>query len=122
MDKQYFEGPSLEACLHEASNSLDIQKDDIKYDIVEKKGFFKKVFKICVYIEKTSNKEDINGKAWVKNGEIFIKDPQDGGRTSKIHSCQGVTLYLNESPIDSCEGFQCNKISYVIEEKPEVGS
>lgn len=118
MNKQYFQGSSLEACLHKASDELGIQEEYIKYDIVEKKSFFKKLFKICVYIEEDNNREDINGKAWVENGEIFIKDPQYGGKPCKIYSCQGVTLYFDENPIASCEGFQSNKIRYIIEEKP----
>lgn len=118
MNKEYFQGPSLEACLHKASNELGIKEEDLKYDVIEKKGFLKKLFKICVYIEENNNREDINGKAWVQNGEIFIEDPQCGGNPCKIYSCEGLTLYLDENPVKSCEVFKSNKITYMIEEKP----
>lgn len=117
MDKQYFQATSLEACLQEASNCFGFKKEDIKYDIVEKKGFFKKTFRICVYVQPQDNKKNIDGKAWIENGEIFIKDPQDGGVPCKIYSCDGMTLYLDDKPIESCEGFQYNKIRCIVEEK-----
>lgn len=35
------------------------------------------------------------GRAWVKGGEVFVKNPRGGGRKATVTACEGVLLLVN---------------------------
>lgn len=93
---EYFEGSDLETCLEEAEKKLNMKREDIKYEIVEKKSFlFKKHVKISV----SCSTIDKDGKVCIKEGKIYIQDPVADGSPAHITSCNGCKLIVNEKEI-----------------------
>jgi len=41
-----------------------------------------------------------SGKAWVKGGKIFVKDPAEGGNPPTITPCDGLELYINGNKVE----------------------
>lgn len=40
------------------------------------------------------------GKAWVKGGEVFVKNPKGGGRKATVTACEGVLLLVNGEKVE----------------------
>lgn len=112
---QKFEGANVNECLQNASVSLGVPKELLKYSILEeKKGFFKKHAVISIdSIEgfndedmikgdnikgdslKKDNHEEINGTIEIKNGKIIIKNPSTGGRPAVISKINNIILTVD---------------------------
>jgi len=47
-----------------------------------------------------SSFQNSSGKAWVKGGKIFVKDPAEGGSPATVTPCDGLELYINGNKIE----------------------
>ncbi|OPJ60860.1 DUF342 domain-containing protein [Clostridium oryzae] len=103
MSVKYYKGDSLEKCINQAVEELKISKDELKYTVVEKKGFFKKTYVISVEAsdEETVKTEETNtlgendGSVWVNNGKIFVKNAAHNGRPPVVIPSEGMILMVN---------------------------
>lgn len=87
-----FKGVSIEECLEEASKSLNLEKEDIKYEIIkEKSSFFKKEVVISVVI----TNEEIQGKAKIENNNIIVTNPIAEGEAAFLMAEEGLVLKVD---------------------------
>ncbi|WP_027633882.1 flagellar assembly protein A [Clostridium hydrogeniformans] len=105
MDEKIFCGKSLEECIIMACNELMIPKEELKYEIIKKKGLFKKRVTIeiknsqenildkdqiqcddglCIHVQKDNQSKDIDGKVSIIDGIIKVINPKEGGEPSVI--------------------------------------
>ncbi|MEW8957282.1 flagellar assembly protein A [Clostridium sp.] len=105
MIKKTFSGKTLEECIQMACRELKLSEAQLQYDIIEKKGLFKKRITIEVKIleedikredskeskeeigiDITHNKsnEDENGKVLITDGEIRVFNPKGNGELPVI--------------------------------------
>ncbi|MCB2288825.1 FapA family protein [Clostridium sp. CS001] len=115
-----FEGATVVECLKNASISLGVPIDKIKYSIIEeKRGLFKKHAIISIDSvdsiddlsgKETYNKENlsngiqnenINGTVEIKQGKIIIKNPKEAGKPAMITSSNNITVTVNDEKIIS---------------------
>jgi len=121
-----FSGSSVEECIEKASKSLNIKKEELKYNIIkDEKHFFKRSVQIEMIedrveefkendnyimnneennIKSTSNsdtrKSSLNFGAKVENGKIIVNDFEDEGTLITIEPCKEVVLII--------DGVECN--------------
>lgn len=102
-----FEGSNVQECLKNASISLGIPVEKLKYSVLEeKKGLFKKHAVISVDTMESGNeeatyKEDKNGTIQIKDGIIFIKNPKEGGKPATISTKNNITITVDGEKINS---------------------
>lgn len=105
MNENIFHGRSLEECISNACNSLNISSDNINYEIIEKRGILKKriTIKILNEVKEELNKEiklesckedtkvkedskenSLDGFLEIKDGKLRIEDPKDGGNPASL--------------------------------------
>ena len=130
MDKKIYTGTSLEVCLEDASNELGVKKEELKYKVVEeKKSLFKK--HVSIEVEYSSikdakddveelNKKELDGFIKSENGEIFVKDPEEGGKPAIIYSTEKVKIFVNGNEIVSTEVYSKDKITFLITDSKEA--
>ncbi|MCB2340729.1 flagellar assembly protein A [Clostridium estertheticum] len=113
---QKFQGASVKECLKNASLSLGVSKELIRYSILEeKRGLFKKHVIISIdsidgpqdegslkldFAQKDDIKTDAHnekdGTIEIKNGIIIVKNPCDGGKPAVISNTNAnITLTVN---------------------------
>lgn len=104
--KNTFKGTSLEKCIEDACKTLNIERDELKYEIIEEKnGLFHK--KVVIQVEDNTdhkcekdrkgleeeieegynrNKEcnEKDGKIKIENGSIVVTNPKDGGMAASL--------------------------------------
>lgn len=125
-----FSAGSIDECLEKASDTLKINKNDLKYKIIkEERKFFRK--KITIEIQnkdlEDNNKEnslrqDTTNRfgAQVKDGKIIVT-PFDNDEIITIKGCEGVRLILNGEETNIIEGAKItDNIEYVIEESQQA--
>ena len=125
-----FSAVSIDECLEKASDTLKINKNDLKYKIIkEERKFFRK--KITIEIQnkdlEDNNKEnslrqDTTNRfgAQVKDGKIIVT-PFDNDEIITIKGCEGVRLILNGEETNIIEGAKItDNIEYVIEESQQA--
>lgn len=120
MIQNTFTARTLNKCLNLASQKLDIEVNNIKYEIIEqKKGIFRKKVTILVNeseltqeekkkkyskvkIDNSENnlKKNIDGSIQVRNGSIIIKDPEEYGRPATISSSDKVRILVDGIEIE----------------------
>lgn len=130
-----FSGKSINECLENASNELNISKEDIRYNIIkEKHSFIGKKIEIevtgtelkslvhsnnplkneeTVKIEEISNDSEIGAR--VENGKIIVTENgrEESSKSITIKPCEGIKLYINGEP--------CNeKMSYKVTRYDEI--
>lgn len=111
---QKFEGVNVSECLRNASVSLGVSEENIKYLVLEeKKGFFKKHAVISVDVieglkdeytveDDSTLKGDtdkINGTIEVKSGKFIIVNPKEGGKPATISTTADIKLIVNGEKI-----------------------
>lgn len=102
-----FEGSNVQECLKNASVSLGIPVEKLKYSVLEeKKGLFKKHAIISVDTMESRNeevtyKEDKNGTVQIKDGIICIKNPKEGGKPATISTKSNITITVDGEKINS---------------------
>lgn len=107
VDSKEFEGISVAECLKNASISLGIPVEKLKYSVLEeKKGLFKKHAVISIDAieslnEEVTLKEDKNGTIQIKDGKIFIKNPKEGGRPATITTRNNITVTVDGEKVVS---------------------
>jgi len=95
-----FTGNSIDECLETASKELNIQIKNINYNILEeKKGIFKKKATISVILDELTNEDD--GTVRIISGEIFVKNPKNGGKPAVIKPSKDINLIINGKKINS---------------------
>jgi uncharacterized protein (DUF342 family) len=108
---QKFEGTNVKECLQNASVSLGVPAEKLKYSILEeKKGLFKKHAVISIdaieglngedshvenVLEKDTLHEDINGTIEIHDGRIIIKNPKEGGKPAVISTMNNIAVTVN---------------------------
>ncbi len=109
-----FQGSNVQQCLSLASFSLGVAVENLKYTILEEKnGFFKKHVKISIdEIEilnddvhgnslmgegpqKVISEDGTNGTIEVRQGNIIIKNPKQGGKPATISNNRDITVIIN---------------------------
>ena len=95
-----FEGNNVSECVRNASVSLGVLEENIKYLILEeKKGLFKKHAVISVDVREDCLEKDvtdeINGTIEIRQGKFIIIDPCEGGKPAKISTTGNITLTVN---------------------------
>lgn len=126
-----FSARSVDECLKEASEKLDISKENLDYKIVkEERKFFKK--KIIIEIlnkinekkhEVTTQEESEQNRygAKVKDGKIIVQSFKNENQFITIKSCTGVNLFYNGDKTDIIEDAkESDLIEYTIEETHEA--
>lgn len=113
MSKIIFKGNSLEECIKKACKDLNLEKEDLTYTIIkDSKGLFKK--KVTIEVEykeckedKTKEKEipknknnELDGTVEIKDGEIFVADPKNGGSPAIIIPEKNINFFV--------DGEECN--------------
>ncbi|WP_139904143.1 flagellar assembly protein A [Clostridium thermarum] len=101
MGVRTYRGNSLEECLKLACSEMNISQEKLEYKIIEeKKGIFKKSVTISVE-EIVRPVENKNGKVFVVDGKVYIKDPLEGGRPATVRAGQGVCLVVNGERVEN---------------------
>ncbi|MGH4121153.1 DUF342 domain-containing protein [Clostridium sp.] len=101
-----FQGANVLECLQNASISLGIPVEKIKYSILEEKnGFFKKhavisIDDIAYLKQKQTPSEEINGTIEILFGEIVIKDPKQGGKPALISTTNNLTITVDGESVN----------------------
>ena len=114
---QKFEGVNVQECLQNASVSLGVPVERIKYSILEeKRGLFKKHAVISIdaieglndqdickekVLEKHTLLEDINGTIGIEDGKILIKNPKEGGKPAVISTKNNVTVTVDGEKVNT---------------------
>ena len=114
---QKFEGVNVQECLQNASVSLGVPVERIKYSILEeKRGLFKKHAVISIdaieglkdqdtckekVLEKHTPLEDINGTIGIEDGKILIKNPKEGGKPAVISTKNNVTVTVDGEKVNT---------------------
>ncbi len=114
---QKFEGVNVQECLQNASVSLGVPVERIKYSILEeKRGLFKKHAVISIdaieglkdqdtckekVLEKHTPLEDINGTIGIEDGKILIKNPKQGGKPAVISTKNNVTVTVDGEKVNT---------------------
>lgn len=110
-DTKKFEGVSVEDCLQNASDCLGVPVENLKYSILEeKRGFFKKHAVISIDSveglneenthKKNTLREEINGTIQIKDGNILIKNPKEGGRPATISTKGNITITVDGEKVN----------------------
>lgn len=85
MKREIFNGSTVEECINKACEELNIQKSDIKYQILmEKNGIFVKKAQIAVEFEDENYKDSIDGTVQIVAGKFVVTDPKGNGKFAKI--------------------------------------
>ncbi len=96
-DMRVFIGSSVEECLKKAAIELEMDINEIEYEIIEKKrSLFSKSFKISV---KKPIVKDLDGKIIINGDKIQVINPIDGGRKATITPSKEIILKLNGDEI-----------------------
>jgi len=115
-----FEGATVQECLKNASISMGIPLEKIKYSIIEeKRGIFKKHAIISIdnldsiegsiegvtYNTETQDRltheKEINGTIEIEQGKITIKNPKESGKPAMISPSNNITVTVNGEKIIS---------------------
>ncbi|MDP4088239.1 MAG: FapA family protein [Bacillota bacterium] len=118
MGSRIFKGSSLEECLQKACTDMNLKPENLEYKVVEeKKGLFKKT--ITISVKETCNEpSSIDGKVFVHDGKIFVKDPEEKGKPASLSAEEGIILTVNGEVVkDRVKVVQGDTISYTLEEK-----
>lgn len=107
MEKTY-SSSTLEKCLLQASKELNTPINDLNYDIIEeKRGLFKKRVVINVLLKSENDKidkidiiEKKDGVIGIKNGEVYVLNPENGGQPAKINPCKNLIIKVNGEEIE----------------------
>lgn len=101
MIKKVFTSKTLEECLKLAASQLKVNKEKIKYEVIEEKhGLFKRKVTISVEVEEKL-KENKNGSIKVQDGKIIVKNPKEGGREAYIKPCNQMKVLVDGVEIES---------------------
>ena len=105
-----FRGNSVEECLKEASNDLNISIEKIKYKIVEeKKGFLKK--KVIISVNLNEQISSDNGTIQIIDGKINVKNPKNQGKPAIIRPSKEINLIIDGEKVDlATEVYDYSKI------------
>ena len=111
---QKFEGVNVSECLRNASDSLGIRQEDIKYLVLEeKKGLFRKHAVISIDVieglkDQYNIKEEViekvdtdkrNGTIEIRLGKFIIVNPKEGGKQATISTTSNIKLNINGEKI-----------------------
>ncbi|KHD38368.1 hypothetical protein NL50_02350 [Clostridium acetobutylicum] len=127
MEREVFNGSTIDECIEKACNKYNVLKEDIKYEVIEvKNGIFKKKASIAVEIvDKSENKESEDkkdGTIQILDGKIVVKDPAEGGKSATIVVPKNIGVKVNDKDVkDSSEVCSSSNIEVVFQEieKPE---
>lgn len=101
-----FKGVNVIECLQNASASLGIPVEKLKYSILEeKKGFFKKHAMISIdaaedLIKEKIHSSEINGTIEIVCGEIIIKNPKQGGKPALISIANNLSITVDGEKVN----------------------
>ncbi|MCH3964346.1 MAG: FapA family protein [Clostridium sp.] len=127
--KKVFHGTSLQNCIGAAAAQLNIEEKDLRYKLLEdKKGFFKRKVTIEVEIDEPDGNSELsrkapeiidenNGTVKVEDGNIIVKDPEEGRKPAIIKKSGSMTVLVDGTEVeDQMEVFSSNKIRVIFEE------
>lgn len=125
--EKIFKGKSVEECINEACEVLNIPKDQLDYSLIEeKKGFLFKSASIKVNInendkskeeQKPDKSDENNGKVKITDGRIIVKNPKEQGHAAAIFSGRNVKVIVDEEEIKTRkEVFEESKIQVIMPE------
>lgn len=101
-----FSAADIEKCIEIACDDLKIDKENLKYEVLEeKRGFFKKNVSIMVEVpdersEKTYGYSTVikgtnDGAVCIKNGKVIVKNPTEDGLPASIICSDNIHIKLN---------------------------
>lgn len=110
--KKLFRGNSLEDCLESAFKELNIEKDKLKYRVVERKNYI--IRKRVVIEVEVEDKDDVretkteeknicekNGTLKIIDGKIIVKDPEEGGNPATIVKPRDMTVVVDGNDVQN---------------------
>lgn len=117
MNKKIFEGSTIEECLENAANTLNVKKKNLTYEVIEeKKGFFKK--KCIIEVEVLKKSVSVDGKIKINNEKIEIIDPKENGKPAEIVNSDVVKVFIDGKEIkEKTQVFEKNNITFEIPKK-----
>ncbi|NYC93841.1 Jag N-terminal domain-containing protein [Clostridium acetobutylicum] len=127
MEREVFNGSTIDECIEKACNKYNVLKEDIKYEVIEvKNGIFKKKASIAVEIvDKSENKESENkkdGTIQILDGKIVVKDPVEGGKSATIVVPKNIGVKVNDKDVkDSSEVCSSSNIEVVFSGNRKTG-
>ncbi|MFL0251810.1 flagellar assembly protein A [Clostridium neuense] len=96
MNREIFNGSTVEECINKACNELNISKSDIKYEILEERnGIFKKKAQIAVEVEEEKDEKSVDGTACIINGKLIVTNPKENGDFAKIVIPQNIFVIID---------------------------
>lgn len=122
MESYIYEASTIEECIQLACEDLNLSSQEINYEIIDKKSFFKKKSRIKVFL---AEKKDIEVNNFPKNGIVLVKDgmikvtnPQDGGKKAQLIPGKNIQLYVDgEEMVSPVYVDESNKIEYKLIEE-----
>ncbi|MGH4125791.1 MAG: DUF342 domain-containing protein [Clostridium sp.] len=133
-----FQGLNVKECLADASFSLGVPIEKLKYTILEEKThFFNKHAIISVdeievlddenlkeedafkedVSKKAAQQQEIDGTIEIQQGRIIVKDPCPGGKPAVISSGNNIAIIINGEKINKCTPVTSeSKIEFVFKE------
>lgn len=100
MEREIFNGSTVEECINKACEKLNIERNNIKYEVLmEKSGIFIKKAQIAVEVEDKNYKDGVDGTACVANGKIIVTDPKGNGSLAKIVIPENIFVIINGAQV-----------------------
>lgn len=125
--ERVFKGKSVEECINEACEVLNIPKNELDYSIIEeKKGFLFKSASIKVNLkekdiskeeQKPDKSDENNGKVKITDNKIVVKNPKEQGFPATIFPGRSVKVMVDGEEIRTRkEVFEESKIQVIMPE------
>lgn len=133
--KKIYEGITIHRCIDEACRDLGINKEELKYKVVDqKKSFFrKKSIEVEIDDHVINNKSETskstigdeakvpsnsnNGSAKVVNGKLIVSDPKDGGKPACIVVSNNIKVTIDGTEVSKkVEVYEKNDIKVEFKE------
>lgn len=114
-EEKIYSGTSLQECLVQISKEYNISIESINYKLMDKNVEDEGKTSIIFYPETLGN-ENKNGSIKIESGEIYIKNPINGGKAAAILINKSIQVYIDGKIVKGkVEVFEDNSIEVVFE-------
>lgn len=121
MEKFIYSNISIDKCLEQASKDLNIPVEEIEYKVVEEELMTQDKVTISISSKDIENSEKVDGRVYVIDGQIIVKNAKNGGKPAMISIGRNVQVMIDDKEISTIsEVYENSKIDVIFKEQKAV--